>query len=208
MIIRLWCFSFILLVSSLHIVLVSAAGAVINIMPLGNSITKGSTGSSDLTGYRRYLDLSLIGEGFDIDFVGSLAGGLPNDFDKDHEGHSGFTSSQIADMVYDYLEAQRLANTPADIVLLHIGTNDIDDPTFDMSNSVSEVERILDEIDSYEIDNEREVWVILARIINRNCSTDFPVPCLESAEITTFNNNVAAMAQDRIDLLGDKILMS
>ena len=206
MMIRLWWFSIIFLVSFVHIVFVPTVGAVINIMPLGNSITKGSSGSTDKIGYRRSLYMLLTEAGYIVNFVGSLNGGIPNDFDKDHEGHSGFTSSQIADIVYDYLEIQRLANNPVDIILLHIGTNDIGVPTFDMSFSVSEVERILDEIDSYEAVRDREVWVILARIINRNCMVNFPIPCLESVETTTLNNNVATMAQDRIDL-GDKILL-
>ena len=206
MMMRLWYFSIIFLVSFVHIVSVPTANAAINIMPLGDSITKGFSGSTDDTGYRRSLYILLAEAGYIVNFVGSLKGGIPNDFDKDHEGHSGFTSSQIADMIYDHLETQRLANDPVDIVLLHIGTNDIGVPTFDMGFSLSEVERILDEIDSYEADNDREVWVILARIINRNCMVNFPIPCLESVETTSLNNNIATMAQDRIDL-GDKIML-
>ena len=44
---------------------------VYRIMPLGDSITRGTLGSSDDTGYRRSLFLQLIGAGYTVDFVGS-----------------------------------------------------------------------------------------------------------------------------------------
>ena len=83
--------------------------AIIRIMPLGDSITRGFTGSTDHTGYRRELDLTLTGDGYPFDFVGNLVEpiGLPNDFDKDHEGHSGFTDGDLAAEVYNYLTTNR-----------------------------------------------------------------------------------------------------
>ena len=187
-------------VFGVHTVLISAADAVINIMPLGNSITRGFSGSTDAVGYRRELYLALESEGYDIDFVGGMSDGLVDDFDKDHEGHSGFTSSQIAGMVYDYLGAN-----PADIVLLHIGTNDISELGFNLNDSVNDVAEILDEIDRFETDNGKTIWVVLARIINRNCSLEDP-PCVESEDTTDLNIAVEAMAQSRIGS-GDKIVI-
>ena len=178
--------------------------AIIKIMPLGDSITRG-TGSSEFTGYRRELDLILTDEGYNFDFVGSLVEplGLPNDFDKDHEGHGGWTAAELLEGRQSKPLAGNLTEWLAEyqpkIILLHIGTNDIETDT-----SATDVEAILDEIDSYESDNG-PVWVLLARIINRNCITDEPDPCLESEKTTEFNNNVANMVQDRIILLGDKI---
>lgn len=162
----------------LVLVIASPASAQIKIMPLGDSITRGGTGSTDDTGYRRSLYLSLIGAGYNVDFVGSLTSGIPTDFDRDHEGHSGWRDDQIAASVYGFLE-----DNPADVVLLHIGTNGLDP-------SPNDVEDILDEIDWYESDYGTEITVILAHIINR-------VPY--SSTTTTFNNNVEAMAQDRIN---------
>ena len=98
----------------------------------------------------------------------------------------GTPLSQVAGQVYTWLLAK-----PADVVLLHIGTNDLDmpNPPTDPSN----VESILNEIDQYD----QRITVILARIIDT-------VPY--SAATTTFNNNVQAMAQNRI-ANGDKIIM-
>ena len=84
-----------LLVLSFHAIIVPPSDAMIRIMPLGDSITWG-TGSSDQTGYRRSLFLSLTGAGYPVDFVGSRSNGIPNDFDKFHEGHGGFRDDQVA----------------------------------------------------------------------------------------------------------------
>ena len=91
------------------------------------------------------------------------------------------SDAMIASNVYSFLTAN-----PADIVLLHIGTNGIDpDP--------NQVRDILDEIDRFSED----VTVVLARIINRQ----IPI-----SEVTEFNDNVEAMAEARI-ASGDKIIM-
>ena len=133
---------------------------------------------------------------YSFDFVGNLLEPINQIgvFDIDHEGHSGFTDEDIAEQVYSYLTAN-----PADIVLLHIGTNNVS-----VHQNANQVEAILDEIDRWETDNETFIWVILARIINRNCITDLP-PCLESDLTIEFNDSVINMVQDRIVLGGDKI---
>jgi lysophospholipase L1-like esterase len=171
----------------------SESSALFRIMPLGDSITRGIVGSSTQSGYRLELYSLLTGAGYEVDFVGSLADGISG-FDRDHEGHGGYRDDQIALMVYNWL-----TSNPADIVLLHIGTNAVNE-------NPGDVEDILSEIDRFEKDNSVTIWVVLARIINRNCITDIP-PCTESLTTTKFNNNVIAMAQDRIDLLGDKIII-
>ena len=164
----------------------------IRIMPLGDSITRGFTGSTDDTGYRRSLYLSLTAAGYNVDFVGSLQDGIPTDFDNDHEGHGGKTADYIRDNIYGWL-----VDNPADIILLHIGTNDIS--LGDLN--VDGVESILDNIDQYEADYHTEVKVILARIINRTLYT-----CPDASMTTTFNDDVEAMAESRI-ASGDKIYL-
>ncbi len=177
---------------------VSASEAVIKIMPLGDSITEGSASdanpddSDHWVSYRKLLWDQLITAGYDIDFVGSVSGGdLIPDFDPDHEGHGGWSDDDIVFGNPSNTGAGKLADWLADqqpdIVLLHIGTNDL-------QTNADAVESILDEIDAYSPD----AWVVLARIINRNCSLDFPVPCVQSVTTTTFNDNVEDMALDRI----------
>jgi lysophospholipase L1-like esterase len=92
-------------------------GRPIKIMPLGDSITFG-VGSSG-GGYRTELWRQLIRDaGVAADFVGSLRAG--SFADPDNEGHSGWTIAEIAGSVDGWL-----ATYQPDVVLLHIGTNDM-----------------------------------------------------------------------------------
>jgi hypothetical protein len=159
----------------------------IRIMPLGDSITWGLTDGSltneTTVGYRQKLYLDLTSLGYNVDFVGSYISGesaLPP-FDSDHEGVGGIRAYEVADKIYELLKVY-----PPDIVLLHIGTNGIQNPT--------DVERILNEIDRYSLD----IIVILARIINRKEYHE---------ETTLFNDEVENIARNRIAMMGDKILI-
>ncbi len=166
--------------------------ATVRIMPLGDSITIDDTAGdsrpwSMRTGYRSHLWYALQAGGFDVDFVGSMTAGqaIVPPFDPDNEGHGGWTDSSIANNVYNWL-----MSNPADIVLLHIGTNCLDE-------SPDDVEDILDEIDRYETNSGNHITVLVARIVN--CLTYNPT-------ITAFNDNVEEMAELRI-LSGDDIIM-
>ena len=162
----------------------------VKIMPLGNSITRGF-GSGDQpenypynVSYRRPLYQSLIAGNHYFNFVGSQYHGWADSgpaFDYNHEGHGGKTDDWIAARVYDFL-----TNNPADVVLLHIGTNGLD-------SSPDDVALILDEIDRYDT----AVTVILARIIDQQPNDPL---------VTQFNDNVEAMAQTRI-ANGDNIII-
>ena len=133
--------------------------------------------------------LQLTGAGYAVEFVGSQTSGTPLDFDRDHEGHSGWRADQIRDNVYNWLETN-----PAEIVLLHIGTNDVSGSNQD----VQEVEDILVNIDQYETDNSVSVKVMLARIILRNDS--------RNPQTIALNHAVEAMALLRI-AGGDDIVL-
>jgi hypothetical protein len=138
------------------------------IMPLGDSITDGEFGHEkppvdERVGYRRKLYNDLAVAGFNVDFVGSLQGGLsanPPVADSDHEGHDGYTANQIAQNVRFWLTLN-----PAGIVLLHVGTNNIDFD--DVANTLADINQILDEIDRWESKTNSPVTVFLATIIDR-----------------------------------------
>jgi lysophospholipase L1-like esterase len=161
----------------------------IRIMPLGDSITRGVHGSSDSTGYRRALYQSLTGAGHSVDFVGSQTDGTPTDFDRNHEGHSGWRADQIRDNISSWL-----TTNPADIILLHIGTNDISQhqADFGVGGTIHEVRQILDRIDA----KSTATVVFLARIINRNDGY--------SATTTTYNRQLQDSA-DKWITKGDLI---
>jgi len=158
------------------------AADAVKIMPLGDSITRGWYGSIYYWGYRQPLYVNLTNGGYDFDFVGSQAlGSFP---DPDHEGHDGWGADQILANLSTYLSA----HTP-DIILLHIGTNDI---TYG-NQDVNEVNDILATIDDYS----ESATVILALIINRN-----PY----NSATTQFNEDVNNMALNRI-ASGDDIII-
>ncbi|MBE0583723.1 MAG: Ig-like domain-containing protein [Desulfofustis sp.] len=95
-------------------------GKVIKVMPLGDSITEGYTIPG---GYRWKLWHNLENTGLDcgVDLVGTLSNNPVSGLgDPDHEGHSGWTTGQILAQIDGYLSA-----THPDIVLMHLGTNDI-----------------------------------------------------------------------------------
>jgi subtilisin family serine protease/lysophospholipase L1-like esterase len=98
-----------------------SAGAV-KIMPLGDSITWGQ-GSDGEAGYRGPLWLRLSNEtGYAPNFVGSVAQGIVGDtpIDQNHEGHKGYTIADIQAGATGWVTTYQ-----PDVVLLHIGTNDM-----------------------------------------------------------------------------------
>jgi lysophospholipase L1-like esterase len=164
------------------------------IMPLGDSITVGvPPHNSSAIGYRQKLYLDLVDARLNVDFVGSESSGgdAITPFDIDHEGHGGWEADQVRDEVYGWL-----VDNPANITLLHIGTNDLGSQ--DAPGVRDEVDEILDEIDQYEIDNSVNITVILALIIQR----------LDGANDRTleFNDLVEDMAMERISH-GDEIIV-
>jgi len=100
------------------------AGTACKIMPLGDSITEGYGATGNVGGYRIELFRQAMKASKNITFVGSLTNGPATvdnkTFPKNHEGHGGWTISQIAGIADNTLST----NKP-DIVLLKIGTNDV-----------------------------------------------------------------------------------
>jgi lysophospholipase L1-like esterase len=94
-------------------------GKLVKIMPLGDSSTFGAP-DPGYGGYRHLLATLLVADGYVFDFVGSRRSGYvarPN-----NEGHVGWTISRLKSGI----DANRWLETyRPDLILLHIGTNDI-----------------------------------------------------------------------------------
>lgn len=95
-----------------------AVKSEVRIMPLGDSITYGIGFSGS---YRTELWKRLIADGDRINFVGSVSHGSGKLGDSDNEGHIGWEIGQLDANVIGWIAAYQ-----PDIVLLHIGSNDID----------------------------------------------------------------------------------
>lgn len=132
--------------------------AATKIMPLGDSITEGWNG---FTSYRFALYQQLVMAGYDIDFVGNrtgIASGLTprySNFDQNHQGTAGWRADQIQANIASYA-----TQNPPEVVLLHIGTNDI---TQGQSNSstITEIGGIIDNLRTIV----PSVKILLAKII-------------------------------------------
>ena len=188
----------------------------VRIMPLGDSLTQGITSDSvqepsdasfdsppmdQRVGYRKPLFDLLNNAGYRFDFVGSQTDAGFNVFnDYQHQGHPGFSDYEIAgssdpdgsnsgdtftpgvDGIYNWL-----SDNPADVILLHAGTNNIRFRT----SSVG-VENILNEIDRWESDNSAMVSTFVAKIVDKNRNTD------DHANVLAFNADLEPMVNARI----------
>lgn len=102
-------------------VIFAETAAATRIMPIGDSITQADGGHAS---YRYWLHKRLVAAGYSVDMVGSQDSpfrGAPRftDFDPDHEGHWGWTTGEVAARMSEWAAAH-----PADIALIHLGTND------------------------------------------------------------------------------------
>ncbi|MGE0312172.1 MAG: Ig-like domain-containing protein [Lautropia sp.] len=161
------------------------------IMPLGDSITHGVVSYSDATGdlpadpfkiaYRKRLQELLANGGYAFDFVGSMSTGSSAGIaDPDHEGHSGFSSTDIDGNIAGWI-----AGAAPDIVLLHIGTND-------HSADVGGVDGILAKVGAWAANPaNRPVGLVLAKIIDQR-----PDSPLFNA-VQPFNTNLASLHASR-----------
>jgi lysophospholipase L1-like esterase len=164
----------------------------IKIMPLGDSITKGHPYSSG--GYRSDLWAKLQNAHYDVDFVGSRTEGAHTSpaFDYNHEGYDYYKTFDLSEIVYN-----RLKQNPPDVILLHIGSNDVSPTQGTDSSSIAGLRDILNEIDHYEENYHHPIHIILASIINR---------ASYHRTVTEYNRNLRALANTRI-ANGDKITL-
>ncbi|GAA6141122.1 SGNH/GDSL hydrolase family protein [Hydrogenophaga sp. 5NK40-0174] len=158
----------------------------LRIMPLGDSITEGEAGHNS---YRRSFFKNLVAAGCNVDLVGSKTGvsrlgkrnsgsaSAPNaDFDQNHEGYWDYNTQEVTG-----LAASRVAAARPDIVLIHLGSNDIIRGQ-DAGSAASEIGALIDTIRSANPD----VHIVLAKIIPNSKSN-----------VTAFNNALDGVASSR-----------
>lgn len=112
---------------------------LVKIMPLGDSITEG-VNSSFYGGYRVSLWNDAVASGWHVQFVGSRSNGPTSLPDKAHEGHPGWRTDQISTHVVKWLTTYQ-----PQIILLHIGTNDIIQG-YSVSTAIMRLNYLIDQI--------------------------------------------------------------
>ncbi|WP_333768370.1 GDSL-type esterase/lipase family protein [Streptomyces sp. IBSBF 2435] len=156
-----------------------AATAPVRIMPLGDSIT-GSPGC-----WRALLWNQLQSAGYtNIDFVGTLPPqGCGVAYDGDNEGHGGILATNIASQ--NQLPAWLSATSP-DIVLMHLGTNDV------WSNiAPAQILAAFTKMVGQMRTSNPAMKVLVAQILPMN-----PPTCAECAQrVIDFNQQIPAWAQ-------------
>jgi lysophospholipase L1-like esterase len=183
----------------------AAAVAQTRILPLGDSITQGSQGFAS---YRYALWFQLQQAGHDVDFVGQgsavFGGGTPNlgtyplyltTFDRDHEGHWGWRTDEIAAI------AGTIANaTQPDVALVHLGTNDIGQQgAAGVANADTHLRSIVAQLRSAVPD----VTILLARVIPIGPGTSY---FANAAQVAPLNAVISAIAAD-LDTPASRILV-
>ena len=115
------------------------------IMPLGDSITAGEHSIGAVPGsYRIQLWERFQSDGLTVDFVGSQSNGPASLGDKDHEGHRSWKISKIRS---NLVEQGLFQQYPSDVILLMIGTNDINSGN-SVSQIIANLEQLIDQINA------------------------------------------------------------
>ena len=131
--------SLLLLCSLLLPLAAFAQTAPTRIMPLGDSIT---FGSSVAGGYRNKLYQTLTAAGYVVDYVGTQTGnGVGTLPDSDHEGHGGWNIGQLDANIAGWFGV--IADP--DVILLHIGTNDFGQ-NLDTPNAINRLDALITKI--------------------------------------------------------------
>ena len=151
----------------------------VRVMPLGDSITDGYTTPG---GYRIGLWQRFVSAGYKVDFVGSQYNGPASLGDHDHEGHSGWRIDQIDANVIPWLQA-----TNPHTVLLHIGTNDVNQ-NYDLPNAPNRLSALIDHITATVPTAE----VFVAQIIPLGWASG-------DAAVQTFNSAIPGIVQNKVN---------
>ncbi|KAL8673068.1 MAG: hypothetical protein Q9168_002491 [Polycauliona sp. 1 TL-2023] len=125
-------------------------GIELRILPLGASIVAG-TGSSDGNGFRAILRDTLADS--KMEYVGTLRSDSMSD--NYHEGHSGFTISQTKDTALTAVPFQ------PNVILLHVGTNDLGPGRADYNGSTQRLGSLLD----FLLDEMPKVTILVCQLI-------------------------------------------
>ena len=182
-----------LLVSNINDVI-----AQVKILPFGNSITYDNRRSpdnrvvGDRISYRYELYNHITNAGYEFEFVGSESSGgnfLPSGY-TNNGGFPGIEADELANLVqtswnpvenrYENTSGLYITRYNPDVILLHIGTNNVENTT---SSDVAEI------LDNIRLQSSNAI-IFIAKIINR---------APYHSTTTSFNNSVESMVNMRGD---------
>ena len=164
------------------------------IMPLGDSITRGSNDinypNGDIPGgYRKNLGNLLTTANLTYDFVGNRNDNAAAGMDPDHNGNNGFRTDQIITDLPGMLAVQ------PDTVLLHAGTNDILQ-SVPVATAVANLGNLLDTL--IASGPRRRIYV--ATIIPITQAWNGHSAAELNGNVVTYNTQVRNLVQQHADL--------
>ena len=179
-------------------------GSPCKILPFGDSITQGVK-SSDDAGYRSRLFKLIVAAKQKVTFTGSLTNGPTQvsgqTFPRMHEGHPGWTIDPGYNAISSsYGGISSLVPSPAlngkpNIILLHIGTNDLF--ARDTANMSTRLETLIDKI----AQNAPSALIVLAQITpvgsTSSGHTQAEVDEFNAAQMT-YNSRIPAIIQSHV----------
>jgi lysophospholipase L1-like esterase len=167
-------------------------GAACRVMPLGDSITDGVGSTAPGGGYRVQLFHDAVQAGKALTFVGSasdpngptMLDGKP--FPRNHEGHPGYTIDDSATTSgISPLVDQSIATNHPQIVLLMIGTNDLNQ-NVDVPNAPTRLGALLDRM----IKDAPNTLFVVAKITPTT-------QAVANKSVQTYNDAIAGVVQTR-----------
>lgn len=183
---------FILVLIGVCAACVAPAAIKVTIMPLGDSITYGVMGNSNGNdgGYRLPLCRDLLGTAM-LNYVGSQNSGPTTSTcgDNANEGHPGYRIDQIAANVVGWLTTYQ-----PQIVLLHIGTNDVLQ-NYDVANMPARLGSLIDQITA----TDPGAMIFVAQILPIGNQA-------MNAEVQTYNAAIPGIVQAK-DAAGEHVQM-
>jgi lysophospholipase L1-like esterase len=168
------------------------AGTPCKIMPLGDSITDGMGSSGG--GYRVELFKQSITDSRGITFVGRklngpetvTVGGQSKPFPRNHEGYSGYTIDTGGGRTgISTLVDQAITTNPPHIVLLMVGTNDVN-INLDLANAATRLGALLDRI----MKDAPNALLVVAKLVPTTNDTT-------NARVRTYNDAIPGLVQSR-----------
>ena len=184
----------------------------IRVMPLGNSITRGTmcvngeinscveNENNVAVGYRQRLHELLDASAYNVDFIGKYSNGYSYMSDPEHSGFSRMRNYQISEILQTgytsdlgtVTSGPYLNSYPAQLILLHTGTNDV--LQNDIVQSISDLDDILVAIEDFETTYGQPVLVFVSRIIKPRASY-----CATYDNTKIYNNSLESLVQNRIN---------
>jgi hypothetical protein len=163
------------------------------IMPLGDSITDGMGSSGG--GYRVPLFNLALTDNKTITFVGGekngpasvSVNGQTKPFPQNHEGHIGWTIQDGGGRsgIYGIVD-ERIKNNMPHIVLLMIGTNDVN-LSLDLTNAPKRLDQLLEKI----IADAPKALIVVAKLVPTTNDTI-------NGRVRTYNDGISSIVQSRI----------